>query len=350
MWDLETAAVVRGHRVHCTTKPSKNGTANGGEPSAPLDGAICISNDRQILSMDSQRFVSYCLRSNTYTLFKDDFITKRQRVTVLKSSPYAEHILAVGYKGGLIVIADIKSMCWKFYSGILDSKSFFIKKKLLKFFAFFSVAESTILHTLRGHDTDIVSMEWMVLHSSDFAGQTTEIRRATPSNGESSICSPPPPQSPTRSNTSSTSILTSAVLNTSNIETEPLEEQAREETTAEAPQNGSKTDSAEPIDETTAPVLVEVVASDSNEYSPPSESEQVRTDGNEPKDQEETSAIDDSSSLVNDISKKFYLATGAQESFVYIWDTKDGKIAHKINLKNRGKSSIPSKFSYTALI
>lgn len=110
VWDLETAAVVRGHRAHCSTKPSKNGTASGGDLSAPLDGAICITNDRQILSIDSHRFVSYCLRSNTYTLFKDDFITKRQRVTVLKSSPYAEHILAVGYKGGLIVIADIKSM------------------------------------------------------------------------------------------------------------------------------------------------------------------------------------------------------------------------------------------------
>lgn len=199
-------------------------------------------------------------------------------------------------------------------------------------------------------------MEWMVLHSSDFAGQTTEIRRATPSNGENSICSPSPPQSPTQSNTPSTSILPSAVLNTSNIDTESLEEQAKgspeEETSAEPPQNGSETDSAEPIDETTAPtapVLVEVVASASNEYSPPSGSKQVRTDGNEPKDQEETSAIDDSSSLVNDISKKFYLATGAQESFVYIWDTKDGKIAHKINLKNHGKSSIPSKFSYMAL-
>lgn len=196
-------------------------------------------------------------------------------------------------------------------------------------------------------------MEWMVLHSLDFAGQTTEIRRATPSNGDNSICSPSPPQSPTRSNTSSTSILTSAVLNTSNIETEPLEEQARsspeEETTAEPPQNGSETDSALPIDETTVPVLVEVVASASEEYSSPSESEQVLKDGNEPKDQEETSAIGDSYSLVNDISKKFYLATGAQESFVYIWDTKDGKIAHKINLKNHGKSSIPSKCSYTAL-
>lgn len=47
----------------------------------------------------------------------------------------------------------------------------------------------------------------------------------------------------------------------------------------------------------------------------------------------------------NDNILKYYLATGAQESVIYIWDTESGKIMHKLNLKSHGKSTIPSKCS-----
>lgn len=40
---------------------------------------------------------------------------------------------------------------------------------------------------------------------------------------------------------------------------------------------------------------------------------------------------------------KSYLATGAEESLVYIWDTKNNVIAHTIRLKTHGRHTIPSK-------
>lgn len=97
-WDLNTETIVRGHRAHC----------NGGNESNTDDGAMCITSDRKVLTIAADRFSSFCLRSNTYSLFKDDFITKRQRVTAIKASIYTDHIIAVGYKKGLVVIANIK--------------------------------------------------------------------------------------------------------------------------------------------------------------------------------------------------------------------------------------------------
>lgn len=45
---------------------------------------------------------------------------------------------------------------------------------------------------------------------------------------------------------------------------------------------------------------------------------------------------------VEEDDAKFYLATGAEEPRVYIWDIKNNIIAHTINLKTHKKSSIPS--------
>lgn len=98
VWDLNTESIVRGHRAH----------VGGGAEARLDDGVMCITSDRMVLTIAGDRFSSFCLRSNTYSLFRDDFISKRQRVTALKASPYADHIVAVGYKQGLIVIANIR--------------------------------------------------------------------------------------------------------------------------------------------------------------------------------------------------------------------------------------------------
>lgn len=70
-------------------------------------GAMCITNDRQVLSIDRHLFLQYCLVSNTYTVFSQDFIKKRELITHLKASPFDKDIMAFGYKNGLIIVANL---------------------------------------------------------------------------------------------------------------------------------------------------------------------------------------------------------------------------------------------------
>lgn len=111
VWDLDTEKICRGHKAH---------TKNHGNPDrqhdadAPLGGAMCITKNRQILSIDRNAFVRYCLTSNTYSIFPDSFIRKRGNVTQLTTSPYNQDIVAVGYRSGLILIAN--------YAGRFDDR------------------------------------------------------------------------------------------------------------------------------------------------------------------------------------------------------------------------------------
>lgn len=101
VWNLETEKIGRGHKAHVST--SNNGHHTDKDP---LGGAMCITKNRQVLSMDRNAFVRYCLVSNTYSKFPDNFILKRGTVSLLQSSPYDLDMVAVGYKNGLIIIAN----------------------------------------------------------------------------------------------------------------------------------------------------------------------------------------------------------------------------------------------------
>lgn len=104
VWDLETEKICRGHKAH--TKSHGHTEQRQHESDAPLGGALCITKKRQILSIDRNAFVRYCLASNTYSIFPDNFIKKRGNVTQLTTSPYNQDIVAVGYRSGLILIAN----------------------------------------------------------------------------------------------------------------------------------------------------------------------------------------------------------------------------------------------------
>lgn len=108
VWDLETEKICRGHKAHTR---NHGGGGGGGdqrqyESDAPLGGAMCITKNRQILSIDRHAFVRYCLASNTFSIFPDNFIKKRGNVSQLTTSPYNPDIVAVGYRSGLILIAN----------------------------------------------------------------------------------------------------------------------------------------------------------------------------------------------------------------------------------------------------
>lgn len=100
VWNLETGKICRGHKAHTNYKGFQ------GDSDSQLGGAMCISKKRQVFSIDRNAFVRYCMVSNTFSIFPDNFILKRGTVSMLKTSPYNQDIIAVGYKNGLIVIAN----------------------------------------------------------------------------------------------------------------------------------------------------------------------------------------------------------------------------------------------------
>lgn len=106
VWDLESGKIRYAHKGHVAAQKAldKDKTSSG------IGGAMCITSDRQVLSIDGNAFVKYCLVSNTYTTFADNFINKRHTVVLIKSSPYDSNIVAVGYRNGLIVVVNIAGM------------------------------------------------------------------------------------------------------------------------------------------------------------------------------------------------------------------------------------------------
>lgn len=112
VWDLETEKICRGHKAH--TKNHGNNDRHN-ESDLPLGGTLCITKHRQILSIDRNAFVRYCLASNTYSIFPDNFIKKRGNVTQLSASPYDQDIVAVGYRSGLILIANYTGKLHEFF-------------------------------------------------------------------------------------------------------------------------------------------------------------------------------------------------------------------------------------------
>lgn len=133
VWNLETENICRGHKAHHHQQQHDTGPSSMANNSN--GGAMCITKDRHVLSIDRNAFVNYCIVSNTYTLFSEHFIPKPNTVCTLKSSPYDADILAVGYRNGLISIVNLK--------------------------------QTTILQRLRAHDTEIISLEWMRITADD---------------------------------------------------------------------------------------------------------------------------------------------------------------------------------------
>lgn len=109
MWDLNTATVIRGHRAHCDR--SGAGTSRQQQQQANDAAAMCITLNREILTITANGFVKFCLRSNTYSVLRDDFVARKRRcrVSALKASPDTAEIVGIGYNDGLVEIVNIAS-------------------------------------------------------------------------------------------------------------------------------------------------------------------------------------------------------------------------------------------------
>lgn len=117
VWNLETAKICRGHKAHVdSTSNSRHSRHN--DTDSQLGGTMCVTRNRKVLSIDRNAFVQYCLVSNTYSFFSENFILKRGTVSLLEPSPYSLDTIAVGYKNGLIVIANYAGKEWGCFAQI----------------------------------------------------------------------------------------------------------------------------------------------------------------------------------------------------------------------------------------
>ncbi|XP_052893811.1 protein rigor mortis [Anopheles moucheti] len=123
VWDLDLQQPVKGHRAHATVpqvKTSKKLLSN-------VASAICFTTDGKVISCLHSDLVVYCLLADRYKMTPDFF--RNKTVVTLEKSPVERDIFIAGLKDGLIQIFSIKKM--------------------------------VILHTLRGHDKEIVSIACM---------------------------------------------------------------------------------------------------------------------------------------------------------------------------------------------
>lgn len=391
VWNLNKQKICRGHRAHM--KSNDNGSGNDS-----LGGAMCITKSGQVLSIDRNAFVKYCLRSNTYKVFDDNFILKRGTITVLKASPHDEDILALGTKNGLITIVNLKGKVFRIHT----NKRKYLNKMSIRVFL---SSELSVVHKLRSHDSEIVSLHWTfwkpsaATQNNIVSGVTERLSKLevsnpkvkTPKSEKEKGREPPKPivdagdmfdihsfdYLEEEFGTITESKKTREKFDKSIDEGAEDDRNAGKKNEnfdfAEACQtlrdqirsNQSDSDGSETNGDTSAVNISDIKnlklddANDSTVCSSAHGSDpegNVTDSGNLDESQTEAEpnqaeldpneAEPESSELKAQEKETIYLASGAQEPFVVIWNVDNGSIHDKIQLKPQpGKSPIPSKYS-----
>ncbi|XP_034477563.1 protein rigor mortis isoform X1 [Drosophila innubila] len=106
VWDCAAGEAIMGHKAHQHQREARDVRM------LPLInvlmGYICNGN---IISMDASDLVIYCVTSNTYCR-RPSFISPRNhQLTVLRCSPYQEHLFALGTSAGFVMVCDMRKMC-----------------------------------------------------------------------------------------------------------------------------------------------------------------------------------------------------------------------------------------------
>uniref|UniRef100_A0A182U7X9 Uncharacterized protein n=1 Tax=Anopheles melas TaxID=34690 RepID=A0A182U7X9_9DIPT len=125
VWDLDLGQPVHGHRGHATAPKAPTSR----QQFKDVTSAICFSAHGKVISCDRSDLVVYCLLADSYKVMPDFF--RNKTVVTLVPSPVDRDVFIAGLKDGLIQIFSIKKMA--------------------------------ILHTLRSHDKEIVSIECMTV-------------------------------------------------------------------------------------------------------------------------------------------------------------------------------------------
>lgn len=125
LWDVDQGNAIKGHKGHMYKLHRVD--SRGGQ-SNEVTSAICFTLTEKIISCDHSVMIIYCLMTNTFKIFAD-FFKSNNTVVVLSPCPTDRNIFAVGMKNGLIQLISIRDM--------------------------------TIISNMRGHDKEIVSIDWM---------------------------------------------------------------------------------------------------------------------------------------------------------------------------------------------
>lgn len=119
VWDLDVGQPVKGHKGHVyKTHMQRNNDE--------VNSAICFTRTQKVLSVENTLLIVYCLVTDTYKMYSDLF---RATVVLLSPCPDDRYVFAAGSRNGLIVLFSIKDM--------------------------------SVLSIMRGHEKEVVSIDWM---------------------------------------------------------------------------------------------------------------------------------------------------------------------------------------------
>lgn len=128
LFDINKDSAIQGHKAHLPAMRCMEGGSRPSSQNGSGDVYVSFMCNSNILSIDNQDIVIYCIVSNLYYR-RPMFISARvHQITALKCSPYNENHFAVGTRKGLVLLCDL--------------------------------AQMVTLYTLRSHDTSITSLAW----------------------------------------------------------------------------------------------------------------------------------------------------------------------------------------------
>lgn len=105
VWDCELGVAISGHKAHQHQHEARD--VRMYPQSNVLMSYICNGN---ILSVDANSLVIYCVASNSY-FRRPTFLSQRNHnLSVLRCSPYNEHLFAVGTTAGSTLICNLNEM------------------------------------------------------------------------------------------------------------------------------------------------------------------------------------------------------------------------------------------------
>ncbi|EDW58868.1 gem-associated protein 5 [Drosophila virilis] len=104
VWDCALGEAIIGHKAH-------QHEARDARMYPLLNVLMSYISNGNILSIDASDLVIYCVASNSYCR-RPTFLSQRNHnLTVLRCSPYNEHLFAIGTSAGSILVCDLLKMC-----------------------------------------------------------------------------------------------------------------------------------------------------------------------------------------------------------------------------------------------
>lgn len=141
VYDFETGEAIKGHKGHETDKGKQ---INNQCPHT----AIAYLKQDAVLSSVASNVIQYCLLTNTFKIFLD--LSMRNPITILKQSPKDDNMVAAGTKNGLVLLIAVDKM--------------------------------DIVAKLRGHDTEVSSLDWMYFSMTSLSLSKEEDKKASLQN------------------------------------------------------------------------------------------------------------------------------------------------------------------------